>query len=79
MGDVEICNICEKRTTGYYRFTEEEDVKLTVCMECITLGLRWIVNQARSERELEAADGVVITRTEWNEYRSLKRKKSTKD
>ncbi len=28
------CYICEKRTTGYLRFSEGDQVKLVVCVEC---------------------------------------------
>ncbi len=51
----QICHICEKRTTGFFSFLEEHEIKLTICVECITLGLRWVANQGRAAREIEGS------------------------
>lgn len=47
------CMICEKVTTGTIRFTECGDLKLAVCIECIAIGIRWIVMKAKEERAKE--------------------------
>lgn len=44
------CFICEK-PDGWLKFIERGIIRLSVCMECVALGARWVVNRGREEME----------------------------
>lgn len=48
------CFVCERRG-GNLEFSENygADVKLSICMECVAIGVRWIVKKAREEEQAQ--------------------------
>lgn len=43
-----ICHVCENKTITYMSFHQGESTTLVVCFDCLSVGIKWIVNQGRA-------------------------------
>lgn len=49
-----VCTSCEKVTQSAMNFSENGKIVFVVCFECLSLGIRWIVRQARDDEQKRA-------------------------